>query len=71
MGLDVESVEGLVLLEPLFGSILLDVYFFNFRYYIKLETIFSQFNQDSQYLVKASERRQELYLIKKREYELE
>jgi phosphatidylglycerophosphate synthase len=44
-------------------------FFFNFRYYIKLETIFSQFNQDSQYLVKASERRQELYIIKQREYE--
>jgi len=44
-------------------------FFFNFRYYIKLETIFSQFNQDPQYLVKASERRQELYLSKQREYE--
>jgi phosphatidylglycerophosphate synthase len=44
-------------------------FFFNFRYYIKLETIFSQFNQDSQYLVKSSERRQELYLMKQREYE--
>jgi phosphatidylglycerophosphate synthase len=44
-------------------------FFFNFRYYIKLETIFSQFNQDSQYLVKAKERRQELYIIKQREYE--
>jgi len=44
-------------------------FFFNFRYYIKLETIFSQFNQDSQYLVKASERRQELYIIKQRQYE--
>ncbi|HIG46235.1 MAG TPA: CDP-alcohol phosphatidyltransferase family protein [candidate division Zixibacteria bacterium] len=40
-----------------------------FRYYIKLETIFSQFNQDPQYLVKASERKQELYLSKQREYE--
>jgi len=44
-------------------------FFFNFRYYIKLETIFSQFNQDSQYLVKASERRRELYIIKQRDYE--
>ena len=44
-------------------------FFFNYRYYIKLETIFSQFNQDSQYLVKSSERRQELYLMKQREYE--
>ncbi len=43
-------------------------FFFNFRYYLKLETIFSQFNQDSQYLVKASERRQELYQAKKSEY---
>lgn len=44
-------------------------FFFNFRYYIKLETIFSQFNQDSQYLVKAGNRRQELYLEKQQEYE--
>lgn len=44
-------------------------FFFNFRYYLKLETIFSQFNQDSQYLVKASERRKELYRTKQSEYE--
>ena len=44
-------------------------FFFNFRYYLKLETIFSQFNQDSQYLVKASARRQELYRSKQTEYE--
>lgn len=44
-------------------------FFFNFRYYLKLETIFSQFNQDSQYLVKAKERRQELYRSKQTEYE--
>lgn len=44
-------------------------FFFNFRYYIKLETIFSQFQKDSEYLVKSSERRQELYLNKQREYE--
>jgi len=44
-------------------------FFFSFRYYIKLETIISQFNQDSQYLVKSIERRQELYLTKQREYE--
>lgn len=43
-------------------------FFFNFRYYLKLETIFSQFNQDSQYLVKASKRRQELYRSKQTEY---
>ena len=44
-------------------------FFFNYRYYIKLEIIFSQFNQDSQYLVKSGERKQELYLMKQREYE--
>ncbi len=44
-------------------------FFFNFRYYIKLETIFSQFNKDNQYLSKASERRKELYTIKQNEYE--
>jgi len=43
-------------------------FFFNFRYYLKLETIFSQFNQDQQYLVKSRERRLALYKIKKREY---
>jgi len=43
-------------------------FFFNFRYYLKLETIFSQFNQDSQYLVKCGERRQELYRLKQTEY---
>jgi len=44
-------------------------FFFNFRYYLKLETIFSQFNQDSHYLVKANKRRQELYRSKQTEYE--
>lgn len=44
-------------------------FFFNFRYYLKLETIFSQFNQDPQYLVKAKQRRQELYRTKENEYE--
>lgn len=44
-------------------------FFFNFRYYLKLETIFSQFNQDPQYLVKCSKRRQELYRSKHAEYE--
>lgn len=44
-------------------------FFFNFRYYLKLETIFSQVNQDTQYLVKASERRKQLYKTKQREYE--
>jgi phosphatidylglycerophosphate synthase len=44
-------------------------FFFNFRYYLKLETIFSQFNQDPQYLVKSSERRKELYRAKQSEYE--
>lgn len=43
-------------------------FFFSFRYYIKLETIFSQFNRDPQYLVNSNKRRQELYLIKEREY---
>lgn len=36
-------------------------FFFNFRYYLKLETIFSQFNKDPEYLVKCSARRLELY----------
>lgn len=44
-------------------------FFFNFRYYIKHETIFSQFNQDPQYLVKSSARRRELYQSKKAQYE--
>lgn len=44
-------------------------FFFNFRYYLKLETIFSQLNQDSQYLDKSRERRQELYRSKEAEYE--
>ena len=43
-------------------------FFFNYRYYIKLETMFSQFNQDPQYLTKSAKRRQELYLIKQKEY---
>ncbi|MBN4080028.1 CDP-alcohol phosphatidyltransferase family protein [Beggiatoa alba] len=43
-------------------------FFFNFRYYLKLETIFSQFNNDSNYLVKCSERRKELYQSKQAEY---
>lgn len=45
-------------------------FFFNFRYYIKHETIFSQFNQDPQYLVNSSKRRQELYIIKQNEYKI-
>jgi len=44
-------------------------FFFSFRYYIKLETIFSQFNQDSQYLIKANARKQELYLSIQKKYE--
>lgn len=44
-------------------------FFFNFRYYIKLETIYSQINRDSEYLAKSSERRKELYIIKQIEYE--
>ncbi|VAW95908.1 hypothetical protein MNBD_GAMMA22-1900 [hydrothermal vent metagenome] len=43
-------------------------FFFNFRYYIKLETIFSQFNQDSHYLKKCSDRRKVLYRSKETEY---
>lgn len=43
-------------------------FFFNFRYYIKMETIFSQFNHDSKYLIKSAERRQELYRKKDKEY---
>ena len=44
-------------------------FFFNFRYYIKLETIFSQFNHDPKYLIKSAERRQELYQKMDKEYE--
>ena len=43
-------------------------FFFNFRYYLKLETIFSQFNKDSEYLVKCGERRRELYRQKAAQY---
>jgi len=44
-------------------------FFFNFRYYLKLETVFSQFNQDSHYLAKCKDRRQALYRSKEMEYE--
>ncbi len=43
-------------------------FFFNFRYYLKLETIFSQFNKDPGYLKKCSERRRQLYEIKEAQY---
>lgn len=43
-------------------------FFFNFRYYIKLETIFSQFNIDQNYLVKCSAKRKELYKEKGEQY---
>lgn len=43
-------------------------FFFNFRYYLKLETIFSQVNKDPEYLVKCSERRRELYRRKAAQY---
>ena len=43
-------------------------FFFNFRYYIKLETIFSQCNKDSGYLAACSIRRQDLYWKKEKEY---
>ena len=43
-------------------------FFFNFRYYLKLESIFSQFNKDPEYLVKCSERRRELYRQKAAQY---
>jgi phosphatidylglycerophosphate synthase len=43
-------------------------FFFNFRYYIKLETIFSECNQGSDYLVACRARRQELYREKEKEY---
>lgn len=36
-------------------------FFFNFRYYIKLETMFSAINRDKNYLTKSRELRQELY----------
>lgn len=44
-------------------------FFFNFRYYIKLETIFSQCSRDSGYLAACAARRQELYRQKEAEYE--
>jgi phosphatidylglycerophosphate synthase len=43
-------------------------FFFNYRYYIKLETIFSQCNLDSNYLSNCRVRRQELYQEKEKEY---
>ncbi len=43
-------------------------FFFNFRYYIKLETIFSQFNKDPQYLIECGKRRRELYSLKEMQY---
>lgn len=43
-------------------------FFFNFRYYLKLETIFSQFNKDPEYLIKCSKRRRELYRQKEAQY---
>jgi hypothetical protein len=42
---------------------------FNFRYYIKLETIFSQVNLDANYLAKCSAKRKELYKEKEEQYE--
>jgi phosphatidylglycerophosphate synthase len=36
-------------------------FFFNFRYYIKLETMFSAVNRDKDYLTKSREKRYELY----------
>lgn len=43
-------------------------FFFNYRYYIKLETIFSQCNLDPTYLSKCKLRRQELYQEKEHTY---
>jgi phosphatidylglycerophosphate synthase len=43
-------------------------FFFNYRYYIKLETIFSQCDIDSNYLSNCRARRQELYQEKEEEY---
>jgi len=43
-------------------------FFFNFRYYIKLETIFSQCSRDPGYLAACAARRQELYRQKGEEY---
>lgn len=43
-------------------------FFFNFRYYLKLETIFSQFSKDREYLVKSGERRRKLYRAKEGEF---
>ena len=43
-------------------------FFFNFRYYIKLETIFSQCNLDPNYLSQCTKKRKDLYQEKEREY---
>lgn len=43
-------------------------FFFNFRYYIKLETIFSRINSDPQYLLKSAQKRKELEGVIEKEY---
>lgn len=43
-------------------------FFFNFRYYIKLETMFGRINSDSQYLLKSAKKREELELAIEKEY---
>jgi len=45
-------------------------FFFNYRYYIKLETIFSQCNSNSKYLALSAKKRQELYKEKKNIYKV-
>ena len=44
-------------------------FFFNFRYYIKLETVLSQCSEDQDYLDACRTRRQELYRDKGADYE--
>jgi phosphatidylglycerophosphate synthase len=44
-------------------------FFFNFRYYIKLETVLSQCSEDQDYLEACRTRRQELYHDKGAQYE--
>jgi phosphatidylglycerophosphate synthase len=43
-------------------------FFFNFRYYIKLETMFSSINKDKDYLIKSRELRWKLYDIYGKKY---
>jgi hypothetical protein len=43
-------------------------FFFNFRYYIKLETMFGRINNDPQYLLKSAQKRKDLESAIEKEY---